>query len=72
MAKTDPHEDNHNIRLAQLLQEKGLGASSLHKFPNGKFGDVYAELDHQCISMEAKVGNPATLLRLTYDRPYAG
>ena len=58
MAKTDPHEDNHNIRLAQLLQEKGLGASSLHKFPNGKFGDVYVELDHKRISLEAKVGNP--------------
>ena len=25
--QTDPHEDNHNIRLAQLLQEKGLGTS---------------------------------------------
>lgn len=58
MAKTDPHEDNHNIRLAQLLREKGLGASSLHKFANGKFGDVYVELDHKRISLEAKVGNP--------------
>lgn len=59
MAKSDPHEDNHNIRLAQLLQEKGLGASSLHKFPNGKFGDVYVELDNKRISLEAKVGTPA-------------
>ena len=58
MAKTDPHEDNHNIRLAQLLQEKGLAASSLYKFPNGKYGDIYVELDHKRISLEAKVGNP--------------
>ena len=36
ISKTDPHEDNHNIRLAQLLQEKGLGTSSLHKFPKRK------------------------------------
>ena len=60
MAKTDPHEDNHNIRLAQLLREKGLAASSLHKFPNGKFGDIYVELDHKRISLEAKVGIPDT------------
>ena len=58
MAKTDPHEDNHNIRLAQLLQEKRLGASSLYKFPYGKSGDIYVELDHKRISLEAKVGNP--------------
>ena len=58
MAKSDPHEDNHNIRLAQLLREKGLAASSLHKFPNGKFGDIYVELDHKRISLEAKVGIP--------------
>ena len=58
MAKTDPHEDNHNIRLAQLLREKGFDAQSLHKFPNGKFGDIYVELDHKRISLEAKVGNP--------------
>ena len=60
MAKTDPHEDNHNIRLAQLLQEKGLAASSLYKFPNGKYGDIYIELNHKRISLEAKVGNPHT------------
>ena len=29
MAKTDPHEDNHNIRLAQLLREKGLAAGEV-------------------------------------------
>ena len=63
MAKTDPHEDNHNIRLAQLPQEKGLAASLPYKSTKGKVGTVYAGLDHRRISLEAKVGNPDILLR---------
>ena len=58
MAKSDPHEDNHNNRLAQLLREKGLDAQALYKFPNGKFGDIYVVIDRKRICLEAKVGIP--------------
>ena len=60
MAKSDPHEDNHNIRLADLLRNKGLNARSLYKFQNGKFGDIYIDLDHKRVSIEGKVGIPDT------------